>query len=60
MENHINGKNYRVEFQVVQEDLIPLLSRNAAEGMDLITVNYPNVKQLYAVGTGRQGMVEEF
>ena len=28
--------------------------------MDLITVNYPNFKQLHAVGTGRQGMVEEF
>ena len=40
MRNPTNGKKYNVLFEVVKEDLMPLLSRKAAEQMQLITVNY--------------------
>ena len=48
--NPVNNHRYQVEFQVVEGNLIPLLSRKAAESMNLITVNYANFKQLHAVG----------
>ena len=48
--NPINNRKYEVEFQVVEEDLTLLLSRKAAERMNLITVNYANFKQLHVVG----------
>ena len=35
---------YMVKFVVVEEDLTPLLSRKAAEKMELITVNYERSK----------------
>ena len=40
MRNPTNGKKFSVLFEVVKEDLMPLLSRKAAEQMQLITVNY--------------------
>ena len=51
LQNHANGHKHCVEFQVVEEYFIPLLSRRAAEGMGLITVNYINFRQLHAVTT---------
>lgn len=39
--NPIDGKKYKVDYVVVEQDkLTPLLSRKAAEKMGLITVNY--------------------
>ena len=49
-----------MEFQVVEVDFIPLLSRGAAEGMGLITVNYSNFRQLHAVTTKCDALTEEF
>ena len=40
LENPKTSKKYRVKFVVVEEELTPLLSRKAAEKMNLITVNY--------------------
>ena len=59
-ENPANGRKHCVEFQVVQEDFIPLLSRRAAEGNGLITVNYSNFRQLHAVTTKCEALTEEF
>ena len=60
LQNPANGKKHCVEFRVVEEDFIPLLSRRAAEGMGLITVNYSNFRQLYAVTTKCDALTEEF
>ena len=51
LQNPANWKKTTVEFQVVEEDFIPLLSRRSAEGMGLVTVNYSNFMQLHAVTT---------
>ena len=56
-ENPANGCKHNAEFQVVQEDFIPLLSRRAAEGMGL---NYTNVIQLLAVTTKCKALTDEF
>ena len=40
VENPKTLLKYMVKFVVVEENLIPLLSRNAAEKMELVTVNY--------------------
>jgi hypothetical protein len=42
--NPKTGTKYKVDYVVVDDDLRPLLSRNAAEKMDLITINYQNFK----------------
>ena len=60
LENPANGRKHCVEFQVVQGDFIPLLSRRAAEGMGLITVNYSNFRQLHSVMTKCEALTEEF
>ena len=44
----IGKVSHAVEFQVVEEDLTPVLSRKSAEMMELITVNYANFKLLSA------------
>ena len=49
MRNPTNGKKYNVLFEVVKEDLTPLLSRKAAEQMQLITVNYDKFTQIHGV-----------
>lgn len=43
------GQQFNVDFVIVEEELIPLLSRNAAEKMGLITVNYNHFKHVNAV-----------
>lgn len=43
--NPKNGKNWKVDYVIVNEsDYTPILSRNAAETMGLVTVNYNNFK----------------
>ena len=59
LQNPANGNKHCVEFQVVEEDFIPLLIRRAAEGMGLITVNYSNFRQLHAVTTKCDALTEE-
>ena len=61
MRNPQNNKKYRVEFQVVRENLTPLLSRRAVEQMQLITVNYDNFKQVNALQTkSLESILEEY
>ncbi len=49
MRNPANGKKYNVLFEVVKEDLTPLLSRRVAEQMKLITVNYDEFMQIHSI-----------
>ncbi|XP_048576175.1 uncharacterized protein LOC125557547 [Nematostella vectensis] len=58
--NLITKKKYNVMFEVVKEDLTPLLSRKAAEQMKLITVNYDNFKQVHVVTDGFTELVTEY
>lgn len=51
MTNTENYRKYNVEFEVVKEDLTPLLSRKPVEQMKLITVNYDNFKQSNTVAS---------
>ena len=51
LRNPQTRKKYGVEFQVVKEDLTPLLCRKAAEQMNLITVNYDNFKQIHTLSS---------
>ena len=60
LETPANGRKHCVEFQVVQEDFIPLLSRRAAEGMGLITATFSNFRQLHAATTKCEAPTEEF
>ena len=46
LRNPETGKKYNVEFEVIKETFTPLLSRNAAEQMKFITINYDNFKLL--------------
>ena len=49
--NPINQTSYFVQFEVVEGNCSPLLSRHAAEQMQLITVNYNCFKLLHQVTT---------
>ena len=49
MRNPTNGKKYNVLFEIVKEDLMPLLCRKAAERMQLITINYDKFAQIHGV-----------
>lgn len=62
LRNPTNKKKYRVEFVVIEPDsFIPLLSRNAAERMSLITVNYDNFKLLHSVNlTHTENIIAEY
>ena len=44
--NHVTGEKWKIDYVVVDQDLIPLLSRKAAEKMKLITINYDNFELL--------------
>ena len=60
LRNVTSRKKYSVEFEVVKEDLTPLLSRKAAEQMNLITVNYGNFKQLHSVTPRSDNMLHKY
>ena len=47
----VNQKKYSVEFIVVTEDLMPLLGKRAAEQMNLLVVNYDNMKSVHKLKT---------
>ena len=38
--NPMTGEKWKIDYVVVDQNLIPLLSRKAAEKMKLITINY--------------------
>ena len=59
--NPVNNHKHAVVCQVVEENHTPLLSRKAAERMNLITVNFANFKQLYVVGRANcDAITDEF
>ena len=43
--NHRTGKKYRVRFQVVREDLTPIIGLTASQSMQLITIHELNIEQ---------------
>ena len=47
--NPVSSAKYLVKFVVVKDELTPLLSRKAAEKMNLITVNYDKFESVEAV-----------
>ena len=47
--NSENNKKYNIVFQVVKEEITPLIGMKAAEDMNIITVNYDNFRQLNSV-----------
>ena len=51
LRNPVNQKKYSVEFIVVTEDLMPLLGKRAAEQMNLMVVNYDNMKSEHKLKT---------
>ena len=51
LRNPVNQKKYPVEFIVVKEDLMPLLGKRAAEQMNLMVVNYDNMKPVHKLTT---------
>ena len=49
--NPVTGEKWKIDYVVVDQDLIPLLSRKAAEKIKLITINYDNFQSVSAVST---------
>ena len=47
----MTGEKWKIDYVVVDQDLIPLLSRKAAEKMKLITINYDTFESVSAVST---------
>jgi hypothetical protein len=60
VKNPKTGKKYRVVFIVVEKLLTPLLGRNAAEKMGLITINYETFKSVNAVDAPRNDIQSRF
>ena len=60
LHNSATSQKYHVEFQVVEQDLQPLISRETAERMQLITVNYDNFKQLHSVTQKSSDVLENY
>jgi hypothetical protein len=49
--NRVTKQKYNVDFVIVEDGLTPLLSRKAAEKMELITVNYNKFELVNAVSS---------
>ena len=60
LENPKTSKTYRVKFVVVEEELTPLLSRKAAEKMNLIIVNYDKFESVSGVMGGKHDILQVF
>ena len=58
LRNPVNQKKYSVEFIVVKEDLLPLLGKRAAEQMNLMVVNYDNMKPVQKLTTVSSIMIQ--
>ena len=58
VKNPANQKKYKIDFVIVDDYLTPLLSRKAAECMELITVNYQNFEHVHAIV--QPNFIEEF
>ena len=51
LRNPVNQKKYSVEFIIIKEDFMPLLGKRAAEQMNLIVVNFHNMKPVHKLTT---------
>lgn len=60
LENPKTLMKYLVKFVVVEEDLTPLLSRKAAEKMNLITVDYDKFESVNGVDEGKHDIFQDF
>ena len=49
--NPVTDQKYKVDYVIVEEDHIPLISKKAAEQMKLITFNYDSFEQVNAAST---------
>ena len=58
--NPATKQKFKVDFVVVDKDLTPLLSGNAAQAMGLITVNYDNFKVVNTVSSADHYYVQQF
>ena len=60
--NHVTGEKWKIDYVVVDQDLIPLIRRKAAEKMKLITINYDTFESVSAVSTSLKtsDVVNEF
>ena len=60
--NPVTGEKWKIDYVVVDQDLIPLFSRKAVEKMKLITINYDNFESVSAVSTSLKtsDVVNEF
>ena len=56
----ITLEKYMVKFVVVEEELTPLLSRKAAEKMNLITVNYDKFESVSGVVEDKPDVLRDF
>jgi hypothetical protein len=59
VKNPVTKQKYNIDFVIVKEDLTPLLSRKAAEKMNLITVNYEKFANVSCL-QGHKMLEEEF
>jgi len=60
LENLKTSQKYMVKFVVVEEELVPLLSRKAAEKMNLITVNYDKFESVNGVVEDNPDVLQGF
>ena len=56
--NPATQKKYHVDYVIVEEDLMPLLSKTAAEKMGIITVNYDSIESVHF--TRQEDLVKEY
>ena len=57
--NPKSGKTYNVHYVVVDQLFTPLLSRNAAEKMELITLNYDNFEAINAQSSSGEDFLKK-
>ena len=60
LENPKTSQKYMVKFVVVEEELTPLLSRKAAEKMNLITGNYDKFESVNGVVEDKPDILQDF
>ena len=60
LDNLKTSQKYLVKFFVVEEELMPLLSRKAAEKMNLITVNYDKFESVREVVEDKPDVLQDF
>ena len=60
VKNPVTNEKFKVDIVIVNEAFTPLLSRNAAQAMGLITVNYGNFKVVNGISTASHSYIHHF